>query len=122
MPTGYDGAGTIGAAWQRRDLGERSAVGPRVLQLACEIAAEAGWYWVRSPSPLGQVSARVGGYRTDMQTAGTDNRLAATERRRRRQELLDSRRQAAELRARLHPRANALARSRALLHARTTRG
>jgi hypothetical protein len=47
---------------------------------------------------------------------------AALERRRRRQELLDTLRQAAELRARLHPRANALARSRALLHARTTRG
>jgi hypothetical protein len=46
----------------------------------------------------------------------------ALERRRRRQELLDTLRQAAELRARLHPRANALARSRALLHARTTRG
>jgi hypothetical protein len=44
------------------------------------------------------------------------------ERRRRRQELLDTLRQAAELRARLRPRANALARSRALLHARTTRG
>jgi hypothetical protein len=47
---------------------------------------------------------------------------ASLERRRRRQELLDTLRQAAELRARLHPRANALARSRALLHARTTRG
>ncbi|MDX6199808.1 MAG: hypothetical protein QOJ79_2959 [Actinomycetota bacterium] len=47
---------------------------------------------------------------------------AAVERRRRRQELLDTLRQAAELRARLHPRASALARSRALLHARTTRG
>jgi hypothetical protein len=44
------------------------------------------------------------------------------ERRRRRQELLDTLRQAAELRARLRPRASALARSRALLHARTTRG
>lgn len=31
-------------------------------------------------------------------------------------------RQAAELRARLRPRASALARSRALLHNRTTRG
>jgi hypothetical protein len=47
---------------------------------------------------------------------------AALERRRRRQELLDTLRHAAELRARLHPRASALARSRALLHARTTRG
>lgn len=46
----------------------------------------------------------------------------ALERRRRRQELLDTLRQAAELRARLHPRAAALARSRALMHARTTRG
>jgi hypothetical protein len=58
------------------------------------------------------------GYRSDMQPAT----LSAPERRRRRQELLDTLRQAAELRARLHPRANALARSRALLHARTTRG
>jgi hypothetical protein len=48
--------------------------------------------------------------------------LSAADRRRRRQELLDTLRQAAELRARLHPRASALARSRALLHARTTRG
>jgi hypothetical protein len=48
--------------------------------------------------------------------------LSEAERRRRRQELLDTLRQAAELRARLHPRANAIARSRALLHARTTRG
>lgn len=52
-------------------------------------------------------------------TTGTDE---ARERRKRRQELLDSMQQAAELRARLAPRASALARSRALLHARTTRG
>lgn len=44
------------------------------------------------------------------------------ERRRRRQELLDTLREAAELRARLKPRAAAIQRSRALLHARTTRG
>ena len=44
------------------------------------------------------------------------------DRKRRRQELLDTLREAAELRARLTPRASALARSRALLHARTTRG
>jgi hypothetical protein len=40
----------------------------------------------------------------------------------RRLALLDTLREAAELRARLRPRAAALARSRALLHARTTRG
>ena len=57
-----------------------------------------------------------------MSPASSSLRAAALERRRRRQELLDTLRQAAELRARLHPRANALARSRALLHARTTRG
>lgn len=62
-------------------------------------------------------SRRVG-YRPGMQTGA----LSEVERRRRRRELLDTLRQAAELRARLHPRANALARSRALLHARTTRG
>lgn len=44
------------------------------------------------------------------------------ERRQRRQELLDALREAAELRARLTPRASALAKSRALLQARTTRG
>jgi hypothetical protein len=47
---------------------------------------------------------------------------AVRDRRRRRQELLDTLREAAELRARLTPRASALARSRALLHSRTTRG
>jgi hypothetical protein len=46
----------------------------------------------------------------------------ATERKRRRQELLDTLRESAELRARLTPRASSLARSRALLRARTTRG
>ncbi len=44
------------------------------------------------------------------------------ERRRRRQELLDTLREAAELRARLAPRAGQLAKARALLHNRTTRG
>ena len=43
-------------------------------------------------------------------------------RRARRQALLLTLREAAELRRRLHPRAVALARSRAVLHARTTRG
>ena len=47
---------------------------------------------------------------------------ALRDRRRRRKELLESLREAAELRARLTPRASALARSRALVHARTTRG
>ena len=47
---------------------------------------------------------------------------ALRERKRRRKELLESLREAAELRARLTPRASALARSRALVHARTTRG
>jgi hypothetical protein len=48
-------------------------------------------------------------------------RLTDAERRRRRV-LLDSLREAAELRARLRPRTSQLARERALLHARTTRG
>jgi hypothetical protein len=61
-----------------------------------------------------------GGYCTVVQTVTLDRE--AQERRRRRQQLLDTLREAAELRARLQPRANALARSRALLHARTTRG
>jgi hypothetical protein len=60
------------------------------------------------------------GYFGVVQTVSLDR--AAQDRRRRRQELLDTLREAAELRARLQPRANALARSRALLHARTTRG
>jgi len=42
--------------------------------------------------------------------------------RRRRLELLDKLRFSASLRARLRPRAEHLARERALLHARTTRG
>ena len=44
------------------------------------------------------------------------------ERRRRRLEALETLREAAALRARLTPRQTNLARSRALLHARTTRG
>jgi hypothetical protein len=52
----------------------------------------------------------------------TPSAAAERERRKRRQELLDARREAADLRARLAPRASALAKSRALLHARTTRG
>ena len=40
----------------------------------------------------------------------------------RRLAVLDTLREAAELRARLRPRASQLARARALLHARTTRG
>lgn len=48
-------------------------------------------------------------------------RLTEPERRRRR-EVLDALREAAELRARLRPRASQLERARALLHARTTRG
>ena len=47
---------------------------------------------------------------------------ALRDRKRRRKELLESLREAAELRERLTPRASALARSRALVHARTTRG
>jgi hypothetical protein len=46
----------------------------------------------------------------------------AAERRRRRQAVLDTLREAAELRARLRPRSSALERSRTLLHNRTTRG
>jgi hypothetical protein len=42
--------------------------------------------------------------------------------RRRRLVLLDTLREAAELRARLRPRTSQLNRARALLHARTTRG
>jgi hypothetical protein len=53
--------------------------------------------------------------------AQVSTRLSA-DRRRRRQELLDTLREAAELRARLKPRTAAIERSRALLHARTTRG
>jgi hypothetical protein len=67
------------------------------------------------------VNGRLLGYRDLVQTM-SPSRAAAQERRRRRQEHLDALRQAAELRARLHPRANPHARSRALLHARTTRG
>jgi hypothetical protein len=52
----------------------------------------------------------------------THDELALRERKRRRRELLETLREAAELRERLAPRASALARSRALLHARTTRG
>lgn len=52
----------------------------------------------------------------------TTSAVSDRERRKRRQELLDALREAAELRARLAPRASALAKSRALLHARTTRG
>lgn len=51
----------------------------------------------------------------------TSRRLTDTERRRRR-DVLDALREAAALRARLRPRASQLERSRALLHARTTRG
>jgi hypothetical protein len=47
---------------------------------------------------------------------------AVRDRKRRRRELLETLREAAELRSRLTPRASALARSRALVHARTTRG
>ena len=43
-------------------------------------------------------------------------------RRKRRLEVLENLREAAELRARLHPRRAQLDRARALLHARTTRG
>ena len=70
-------------------------------------------------SPEGQVTNPYKGYVTAV-TAPTKD--AVRERRRRRQELLDTLREAAELRARLTPRASALARSRALLHSRTTRG
>jgi hypothetical protein len=66
------------------------------------------------------VSARPGGYGTRVTTEVS--RRTAQDRRRRRQELLDTLREAAELRARLKPRATAIERSRALLHARTTRG
>lgn len=51
----------------------------------------------------------------------TSRRLTDAERRRRR-DVLDALREAAALRARLRPRASQLERSRALLHARTTRG
>jgi hypothetical protein len=44
------------------------------------------------------------------------------DRRKRRLEALEALQQAAELRARMHPRQRHLARARALLHARTTRG
>lgn len=74
---------------------------------------------MRATSPQGQVAAEMSGYVSVVTTATPD---ALRERRRRRQELLDTLREAAELRARLTPRASALARSRALLHSRTTRG
>ena len=48
-------------------------------------------------------------------------RLTDAERRRRR-DVLDALHEAAALRARLRPRASQIARARALLHARTTRG
>ena len=50
------------------------------------------------------------------------DRPLTDEERRRRLDLLDTLREAAELRARLRPRASQLARARALLRARTTRG
>ncbi|MEX2291381.1 MAG: hypothetical protein WD794_13785 [Mycobacteriales bacterium] len=53
--------------------------------------------------------------------AQTRRRLTEAERRRR-LAVLDMLREASELRARLRPRAQQLARARALLHARTTRG
>ena len=67
----------------------------------------------------GASSGRQGGYLWRM--ASTNRRLTEDERRRRR-DLLDTLREAAELRARLRPRASQLERARALLHARTTRG
>ena len=51
----------------------------------------------------------------------TGRRLTDAERRRR-LAVLDALREASDLRARLRPRAAGLARARALLHARTTRG
>ena len=74
---------------------------------------------MRVTSPEGQVTTDLSGYVPAVTTATPE---ALRERRRRRQELLDTLREAAELRARLTPRASALARSRALLHSRTTRG
>jgi hypothetical protein len=44
------------------------------------------------------------------------------EQRRRRRQVLDALKEAAELRARLRPRTTQVERARALLHARTTRG
>ena len=49
-------------------------------------------------------------------------RVADAERRRRRQAVLDTLREAEQLRQRLRPRSAQMARARALLHARTTRG
>ena len=60
-----------------------------------------------------------GGYVLSMSPA--PRRLTEAERRRRR-DVLDTLREAAELRARLRPRTQQLERARALLHARTTRG
>ena len=51
-----------------------------------------------------------------------DDADAAAQRRERRQAVLDTLAEAAELRARLFPRTSALARARVLLHNRTTRG
>ena len=56
-----------------------------------------------------------------MDMSDTGRQLTDAERRRR-LELLDNLRLSATLRARLRPRAEHLARERALLHARTTRG
>ncbi len=53
----------------------------------------------------------------------SDRTVAAdADRRRQRQAVLDTLREAEQLRARLRPRTSALARSRTLLHNRTTRG
>ena len=57
--------------------------------------------------------------RTDTLGGTTD---AEALRRERRQAVLDTLAEAAELRARLRPRSSALARARTLLHNRTTRG
>lgn len=64
------------------------------------------------------------GYVWLMATASERPKTAesAAERRRRRQAVLDTLREANELRARLRPRTSALERSRTLLHNRTTRG
>ena len=61
-------------------------------------------------------------HRTDDRPQPEPAQDADAARRERRQAVLDTLTEAAELRARLYPRSSALARARELLHNRTTRG
>jgi hypothetical protein len=74
---------------------------------------------VSSPAHAGYVCCVS---RPSDRTAAAESDAADAKRRRQRQVVLDTLREAEQLRARLRPRTSALARSRTLLHNRTTRG